>query len=273
MKPAAVVCVLLITLQLKQTGSAMNSSLDGESGELCTTLEKLVQVKDKAMTREMKVLLEALFEAFSQCITDLTKAPTSTTASPTPTPTPPEETPLTTATDVDMAKTATSTTAATSTLPPSDKHLAKTPTSPTVTSTPAAAGSKFPPPDAKRRKQDLQRLPESVSTPESASPNDSRGKEEVQGSPKSDKKFLWIILGILGALMLATILVLKSKVLICTRIHTYADVADYMEEKMYRKNDDIVLLGVTPGTEGEDDCYFSPKGSPGYEEISPRSTY
>uniref|UniRef100_A0A0E9UGZ3 Uncharacterized protein n=2 Tax=Anguilla anguilla TaxID=7936 RepID=A0A0E9UGZ3_ANGAN len=72
--------------------------------------------------------------------------------------------------------------------------------------------------------------------------------------------------------MLVTVLTLKSKVLICTRTYTNAGVADNMEEKMYSANDDTVLLGVTPGAEGEDDWCFSPKGSPGYEDISPRST-
>ncbi|XP_061102300.1 uncharacterized protein LOC133131144 isoform X3 [Conger conger] len=129
-------------------------------------------------------------------------------------------------------------------------------------------------------------------TGESASPDDNQGKEKSQESPKSDRKFLWIVLGVLAAIMLVTILILKSKVLICVRVHTkadipfiFTDVADYMEEKMYSKNDDIVLLGVTPGPEWEEECYFTAKGcdgpmsqcaqqgSPGCEVISPRSTY
>ncbi|KAG7458928.1 hypothetical protein MATL_G00225800 [Megalops atlanticus] len=97
---------------------------------------------------------------------------------------------------------------------------------------------------------------------------------EGERSQKSDRKMLWILLGALGALILVTIFVLKSKVLTCTKVHTYTDVAEYSEEKLYNKNDDIVLLGVTaPGSEGEDNYSCSPRASMRYDEISHDSAY
>ncbi|XP_064193669.1 uncharacterized protein LOC135255864 isoform X4 [Anguilla rostrata] len=218
MKPTVAACVLLITLQLRLTGSTTTPPQDRDSGEVCSQLKQLQQ--HKALTGKLKILLEALFEAF--CNKDLAKTSTSTTL-----------------------------------------------TSTTLTSAPVTTALQTG--ENKRENKD-QKPPKSAGAPENASPNDSKRKEEPQASPKSDRKFLWIVLGVLGVLMLVTVLTLKSKVLICTRTYTNAGVADNMEEKMYSANDDIVLLGVTPGAEGEDDWCFSPKGSPGYEDISPRST-
>ncbi|XP_064193668.1 uncharacterized protein LOC135255864 isoform X3 [Anguilla rostrata] len=178
------------------TGSTTTPPQDRDSGEVCSQLKQLQQ--HKALTGKLKILLEALFEAF--CNKDLAKTSTSTTL-----------------------------------------------TSTTLTSAP-------------------------VTTALQTGENKRENKDQKPPKSAGDRKFLWIVLGVLGVLMLVTVLTLKSKVLICTRTYTNAGVADNMEEKMYSANDDIVLLGVTPGAEGEDDWCFSPKGSPGYEDISPRST-
>ncbi|XP_035275309.1 uncharacterized protein LOC118228116 isoform X4 [Anguilla anguilla] len=150
MKPTVAACVLLITLQLRLTGSTTTPPQDPDSGEVCSQLKQLQQ--HKALTGKLKILLEALFEAF--CNKNLAKTSTSTTL-----------------------------------------------TSTTLTSTPVPTA------------------------PENASPNDSKRKEEPEASPKSDRKFLWIVLGVLGVLMLVTVLTLKSKVLICTRTYTNAGTA------------------------------------------------
>ncbi|KAJ8272002.1 hypothetical protein COCON_G00108610 [Conger conger] len=274
MKPAeAACCLLLITLQLGHTGSTVNPARAGESEELDALLKKFLEVKDEVVRREMKVILKALLRVFSHCkdqlittttIPTLITSPSATTASPTTT----IPTPITS---------------------PSATTVSPTTTIPTLITSASATTASLTarqPANAETGNQHIQRHKKPpVMTGESASPDDNQGKEKSQESPKSDRKFLWIVLGVLAAIMLVTILILKSKVLICVRVHTKADVADYMEEKMYSKNDDIVLLGVTPGPEWEEECYFTAKGcdgpmsqcaqqgSPGCEVISPRSTY
>ncbi|KAJ8373013.1 hypothetical protein AAFF_G00272040 [Aldrovandia affinis] len=221
MRPAA---VFLITLQLLWTGSCVDSSRDGESGELCVLLNKLKRVRDGDMTDPMRTLLDSLFRAFSRCDMDQGTTPASPSTA--------------------------------ATLPPADMDQGTTPASTTAGSTHPQEESTLPP-----------------AAPGLPTPGIDSGKQELLGSPNSDMKFLWIVLAGLGVLMLVTIFILKSKVLICTRIHTYTDVADYVEEKAFSKNDDIVLLGVTPGNEGEDDYYYSPRGSARFEDIPPGLTY
>ncbi|XP_035275307.1 uncharacterized protein LOC118228116 isoform X2 [Anguilla anguilla] len=173
MKPTVAACVLLITLQLRLTGSTTTPPQDPDSGEVCSQLKQLQQ--HKALTGKLKILLEALFEAF--CNKNLAKTSTSTTL-----------------------------------------------TSTTLTSTPVPAPQTTPGKN-KRENKDFQKPSKSAGAPENASPNDSKRKEEPEASPKSDRKFLWIVLGVLGVLMLVTVLTLKSKVLICTRTYTNAGTA------------------------------------------------
>ncbi|KAJ8247429.1 hypothetical protein GJAV_G00246290 [Gymnothorax javanicus] len=341
MKPAVAACFILIILEMMAAGSTEKSSHNGESGELCSLLNKLLQVKDKTITKEMKILLKALFEAFSHC--NLTETP-ATDVAPTSAATSPDQTPRTNKINhMTTAITTTSSITASTTPPPStskilptsskgtnsdfqqsasglwptpatnvaptsaatspaekpQKDILQTPPSATesttvtsitasstlpsldqtprtnkinhmttaITTTSSITASTTPPPStskilptsSKGTNLDFQ---QSASGPASvsASSDTNKRKEETLGHSKSDLKFLWIILGVLSVLILGTILILKSKVLICTRIHTDADVADYMEEKMYSKNDDIILLGVTPGVEVEDECYLPRKG-------------
>ncbi|KAG9329034.1 hypothetical protein JZ751_008359 [Albula glossodonta] len=64
-------------------------------GDLCALLSKLRQVKDKRMTKELGIVLEALFKAFSDCdvlTTDPSTTPkTSTDLNKTPNPAPSEQ--------------------------------------------------------------------------------------------------------------------------------------------------------------------------------------
>ncbi|KAI1887778.1 hypothetical protein AGOR_G00193860, partial [Albula goreensis] len=283
MKLSTATFLFLTALELGTTGINCVPE-DEDTGDLCALLSKLRQVKDKRMTKELGIVLEALFKAFSDCDV-LTTADPSTTPKTSTDPNKTLNPPPSGQQGTDPSTTPKTSTDPNKTLnpppsgqqgtdhptPPKPRTDLRNPTSPASTP-PAQHGTvksettkpEIKMPNAKVSKASI------LDTP----PHDHSEKEKTANLPKSDKKFLWILLGGLAALMIVTIIILKSKILMCTRILTNADVAGYVEEKKkHGKNDDIILLGVTPWGETEEDNSNSPRGSVRYEDVLPRVTY